>query len=295
MSLNTRYNKKQSQELLKEALSKNTYPHKSDKVLETYPYTLDKNRERLKKLRSRTRKQWFAENKQQIEIWSWTSEVSNHSQRISHHYDIAIHKWEELFSRHSSTTSFPTVQLSTLDTAWKFVNFVDSELKKLWLEGDDLYQDILVQVNSMKQLFQEQAEEKNTVTSITISHELNPLNICMMWDWVEGSCLAKSSWTGNNYSVFTNALEVNKSVFYIRDQNGGIIGRVLVAIDRSKKVLRFPMYYSGTSIDLDPYFDTYLEDLVEKSKLSMWWKVWSVDILICESRYKDPQYKRDLE
>ncbi len=57
------------------------------------------------------------------------------------------------------------------------------------------------------------------------------MRVLMMGNWVDGSCLSFYSSVGNFWSTAINALDINKSVFYFEDQNGNIIGRVLVAID----------------------------------------------------------------
>jgi hypothetical protein len=112
-----------------------------------------------------------------------------------------------------------------------------------------------------------------------------------MGNWVEGSCLAFDNATENYYSAFTNALDVNKAVFYIEDERGNIIGRVLTAITNSGELLRFPLYTKGApNIDLDKYFNQYIKELAKKCKLTLTKNSNSkedVELLISEEWYDE--------
>lgn len=53
--------------------------------------------------------------------------------------------------------------------------------------------------------------------------ETDPMRVLMMGNWVDGSCLSFYSSVGNFWSTAINALDINKAVYYIEDQNGNIV------------------------------------------------------------------------
>ena len=88
----------------------------------------------------------------------------------------------------------------------------------------------------------------------------------MMGEWVDGSCLKYGDI--NYWSAIANAVDINKAVFYIKDENGNILGRVLCAITNKGRLIRFPLYHKGqTNIDLDKYFNQYIKEMARNSGL----------------------------
>ena len=123
---------------------------------------------------------------------------------------------------------------------------------------------------------------------VSIEKELDPLKILMMWNWVDWSCLNFYEWQGNFMYVITNAIDVNKSVFYVRDNKEKVIWRVLLAIDEDKKAVTFKLYKKwNPKTDVEKYCITYIKDYC--LKLWLWlnwdpkkvknisWAMWYVD------------------
>ena len=66
----------------------------------------------------------------------------------------------------------------------------------------------------------------------------------MMWNWVDWSCLSFYNSIWNYYSSISNTIDVNKWVFYIKDEEWTILWRCLITIWNDKKLSRYSMYYS---------------------------------------------------
>jgi hypothetical protein len=124
---------------------------------------------------------------------------------------------------------------------------------------------------------------------IVIEREIDPIKIALMGTIVQGSCLHCD---GINYwSSVTNATEANKMVFWIKDQNGSILGRVLCGIDSENKIVRFPVYYTGlTSLDLNTFMNQYLREFKDKFGLKgLNGNKDKVENLVMSRWYKDPE------
>ncbi len=275
MYFSTSKNRDYAKELLTEYTHKNCYPHKSNKILNCYPYTKDKNKTWIEETFSNEQREiWFSENKRVITIQNYQNNSStNTSERISHHLNDANSILEKL-------------GFDTCTDAGNLINYFNSIVKKKESEiHGNLFNDLKLQVNSILKLVRDRKAVK--IDEITIYRELNPLRVLMMGNWVVGSCLSYYSNAKNYWSCFTNALEANKAVFYIESENR-IIGRVLVAIDNHKNIVRFPLYYSGNIIvDLNPYFDAYITDLAKKCSLGINGNVSNVKLLFCDEWYSD--------
>jgi hypothetical protein len=116
----------------------------------------------------------------------------------------------------------------------------------------------------------------------------------MMGNWVDGSCLSFYNEVWNYWSAITNALEVNKWVFYIEDEMWNIIARVLVCLDNEWKLDIHPMYFKwNIEVDLQKFFDKYIKELalqlwilngVNWYRYDDWVRSW-VKLLFCEDWY----------
>ena len=227
---------------------------------------------------------WLEKNEKMIQIGAW-AEKANLSKDLIHFTTIA-------------NTKLKTMGLQEQADAGKLVNYFDTfvkpkvaELKwKSSLDAtifDTFYADLLLQVQSIKNV--QKTWKAKEITSITIYRETNPLNVTMMWNWVDGSCLSFYSSVWNYWSAATNALDINKGVFYIKDQTGNIIGRVLTAIDDHGKMLRFHLYKKwNIEIDLDTHIDTYLKEIAQKSGLWLNGDIEKVKLLNGDDWYRDP-------
>ncbi len=284
MYLKTSINKEQFKDIL-QAYTKNESIGNVKKLLDN-----PKNNE----WRSKMEGQWIdmsyflQEHRQTFQIQK--DEEYSHDQDIQHFYGIAKGYMQQL----GYDDEIQTVEdlVSVFQREWKPKENQELIYQKSWFtqsEFDQIFANIELQVRSIQELFHSQ-KAKN-ITSITLYRETNPMRVLMMGNWVDGSCLSFYSSVGNFWSTAINALDINKSVFYFEDQNGDIIGRVLVAIDNNWNLLRFHMYKKGNiSINLDQYFDPYIRDIVQKSSMWMNGDVELVDLLNGEKWYKDPVY-----
>jgi hypothetical protein len=109
-----------------------------------------------------------------------------------------------------------------------------------------------------------------------------------MWNWVDWSCLSFYSNVWNYYSAVSNTIDVNKWVYYIRDQDGVLLWRVLVTIWKDKKITRYRMYYSwNVWVDLNKYFNEYVTQISDNIWLEMNWSQNEVENIECDEWYKD--------
>lgn len=204
---------------------------------------------------------------------------------------------------------------------WHFVNVANRKLEQLWLplqstygaliqyfdtvlkknksairsasnmspdNFDEIYADLDFQIQNIRDILVR--KRVKDITKIKIYRETNPMRVLMMWNWVDGSCLSYYSDIGNYWSTATNALDANKAVFYIEDQNGDIIWRVLVAIDTRRKLVRFPVYKKwNINVDLNIYFNEYIKQFAEDFELWINGDEDDVDLIYWESWYVDPK------
>ena len=58
-------------------------------------------------------------------------------------------------------------------------------------------------------------------------------------------------------------VEINKRVLWAKNSKGKVLGRVLIAVDKNKNIVHFPIYYA-TSLKLDRFFADYVKELAKK-------------------------------
>lgn len=208
---------------------------------------------------------------------------------ILHHFTVAKDKLKKLWLE----TNFRDF--------WELLNYFDSQVKpkkeelksesKLsWESFENLFNDLLLQVQSIKRI--NTSWKARNITKIKIYKETNPLRVLMMWKWFDWSCLSFYHTFWNYWSTATNALDINKWVYYIEDQDSNIIWRVLTAIDEEWKLLRFYIYKKWNIwVDLDKYFNEYIKNIAEKSWLWLNWNIEKVSLINWEKWYKDPVKK----
>lgn len=81
-----------------------------------------------------------------------------------------------------------------------------------------------------------------------------------------GSCLDFANPLANYPATFVNALDANKAVFFITDENKQIIGRVLVGIDEKNQIHRAQFFFKDGIAEIEDgrieeIFDVYLTNL----------------------------------
>ncbi len=271
-------NKDQFKQILQHAINN---PHSTWDIS-----VLEKNQKWLnsEKIGNKNMKLWQERNEQKYTIWESNWKVDK-TKNIEHFVNIANIKLELL-------------GLKAQENSGNLVNYFNSEVKKnietlrknsklSVKEFETLYNDLILQVQSLNNLFKE--SKAKTITSITIYKETNPVKVLMMGNVVDGSCLNFYSIVWNYWSTATNALDINKWVFFIEDQSGNIIGRVLTAIDNEWKLLRFRTYVKwNIEVNLSNYFNEYIKSLAEKIWLKLNGDIRKVDLLNGKKWYEDP-------
>ncbi len=283
MYSSTTINKKHAFELIQRYLNGEVYTWNWD-ILQTYPYNRSENRKFLKRRFWWRKDKWLSRNEKVYDIeeeGGVEEKTDNIPERISHHLKVANEKFEILEIKDEKWN------LAQFKTHWKLIDYFDTKLKTQEdkYRGYHTFADLAFQIKAIKDLLKTKRAKK--VSKIKIYHELEPLKIAMMWNWVDNSCLSYYSSVWNYWSAITNALEVNKWVFYIEDEHGNVIARVLVWIDDEGGIDVHPMYFKwNIGIDLNRYFNEYIEDLITKMwhKNLKWYRL-DVELLFCDDWY----------
>ncbi len=281
MYSSTKINKQHAFDLIQRYLSGKVYDW-SWNIYETYPYNRDENQEFLEHTLKDKAEIWLSRNDKVYNIEETENleeKIDNIPERIAHHLKIANEKLKLLEVKDEKWNFIG------FKTHWKLIDYFDTKLKKDKEKYDqNLFADLELQVHAIKDLLKTKNTKK--VSKIKIYHELEPLKIAMMWKWVDNSCLSYYSTVWNYWSAITNALEVNKWVIYIEDENGNIIARVLVWIDNNWNLEIHPVYYKwNVWIDLKKYLDEYIDNLVSELWVTKHWDRDNVKILFCDDWY----------
>ena len=276
--------------LLKNYLEENCYPQKS--LLKSYPYNLENNLNWVKNqfgsgfLGMLKARRFFSENREKFSVEESFNKKREEAEikNLKHHLDISnniLKKYEiEIFDNYE-------------DLAKYFSNKKNIENLKEKINEND-FNNLELQVNSIKKILSSKTKEE--ISEISIYLELNPIKICLMGNKVDGSCLSfYNSDHENNYywSVFSNMVDMNKLVFYIKDENKNIISRVLCCFNNDKTLMRFNLYSKGKigeKYNLDKYFDVYIKKLAKKFDIKLSNEL-DNENLNCEDWYVDYVYK----
>ncbi|MBI5470152.1 hypothetical protein HY968_02410 [Candidatus Kaiserbacteria bacterium] len=245
-----------------------------------YPQNRQENRRWLeKRLSPEARAAWSADMRKEYMLSGLTPLQDNVQIRIRNFLDVAAQ-------------IVPTIPVAFRPSPSEIAAL---ELFERWFSGIDAkknadsvwYKDMRVQIEGIRQASNSVLKKGHMPKKLVFEKERDPMRSLMMGTWVSGSCLDASEF--NAWSVFTNACEINKGVIWIKDERGGILGRVLIAIDRNKGLVRFPVYYTSYGLNLDTYVNTYLKDIASDLELTTAGKMDDVELLFCGGWYKDPQ------
>ncbi|UFX83225.1 hypothetical protein [Candidatus Absconditicoccus praedator] len=284
MALSTQINKKQINKLLIDYF-KGKFDNLEDGKLNQYD--TKRNKKWLRKhLNKKQQKIWLSRNTKIINVLGdEDNQAENIESRIDHHFEVAIRKINEI---NSLGFDFEV----EFDSSGNLVNYFNSEIKKSKKQikeassEEDLFDDLELQIREIEELFK--GKKSKEANKIIIERELDPLNSLMMGNRVEGSCLSFNRGLGNYYSVISNTIDVNKAVFYVKDENYNILGRCLVTIGNDNKISRYKMYYNGNvSASIDNYFDKYIKELSEKLGLQLNGSSRRVKKIECDKWYDD--------
>ncbi len=282
MSWNPEYNKHQINKLLMNYLL-----WKFDVIEDMNQYDTPKNKNWLEnnlndeqqKIRlSNNRQEFIVDDKHWEDDWKENIKI-----RLHNHMEIAknkINEFNELWYDFIIEFSSP----------WSLVEYYNTIIKKessgLKEKNESLFADLKLQIDEIQWLFQTYKSKK--VNKVIIERELNPLKSLMMWNRVDWSCLSFYSTVWNYYSAISNTIDVNKWVYYLRDEHGTLLWRCLITIGNDKKLSRYKMYYNG-NVDgpLDDYFDNYTTQLAHDMRLQLNGDEDTVINIECEEWYKD--------
>lgn len=257
-------------ELIKNYLQDKTYPL-TKRIWQSYPWTHSKNQAWLRKNISN---KWWAKNFRKVyETSSEDVKKTNVAERISNHLADARRILQRLGFESSS---FGVAQIEA--------KYKEIFSKKHRYDSSEI-QDLKTQISALKSLQGQQAATTLKVgMKIIIQPEFNPMEILQMGNYVANSCLATTG--ANSWSAVVNAVEVNKRILWAKDSKGNILARLLIAIDKKKKLLRFPIYYAS-DMDLNRFFNDYLRDLARKCDFGLNGDKSKVKLLFSERWYSD--------
>ncbi|HSH01652.1 MAG TPA: hypothetical protein VLL52_03975 [Anaerolineae bacterium] len=95
--------------------------------------------------------------------------------------------------------------------------------------------------------------------SLTLAISQDPLDIFHMGTPFD-TCLSPGN--ANFFSVFANAADINKQVLFLRDQQGQIVGRCLLALNDDGHLLTFNPYCHDSEFKFDQTVGQFARDLV---------------------------------
>ena len=293
MSVSPDHNKAQILKLLRDYLS-----GEFDDVSLLKQYKTERNIAWLENnLTPSQQKIWISSNIKEIDIWWNPTQLLHESsesvivQRVENHFQTAVEKIKQMnmlgFSFQESFANSGELQKVFNMTIKKS----EDAIKKR--DTQNLFEDLKFQIESIQSLKQKKWKVKSTaVEKVMIQREHDPLKSLMMWNWVEGSCLSLYSTVWNYWSSISNTVDVNKGVYYIRDEKWELLWRCIITIGQDKKITRYKMYYAqNTGIDIDELFSDYTREIAEKMWLELNGSQYQVEDIEGEKWYKDGEVK----
>jgi hypothetical protein len=269
--------------LAEKYLKEETYPSKKS-IIESFPWNMEHNQK------------WCANNLEN-DVWikKYTKEYqltkedlnqTNYEERIEHH----ISEVNRYFEKLGENYILKPLTLENLPDVEKEVNRFVSNAEKTKMPSDHLnwFKDVQTQIKSIRTLFGQKQSSSKYNSKIKICMEFNPMEILNMGNCVNGSCLA--TYGINYWSSMVNAYEINKKVLWAKNSKGEIIARLLIAVDKDKFIVRFPIYYN-TDIDLNKFFNKYLVSLAKDCNFSLNGNIDNIENLLFKQWYKDPVEK----
>lgn len=286
MSINPRFNKKQFREILIRYLNWDL-----DNVSEMRQFDTPANQKWLNEnLNPEQQKIWLDKNRAEFEIKNNSEELENNSsENIAHHIRVANDKINEINSFGFEFNNFDN--LSELEKYFnETIKKQKSQIKQK--TGNNIFEDLEFQIKSAKEILQKSKNQKSPkIQKVIIEREQNPLKVMMMWNCVNWSCLSFYNNIGNYYSTVANAIDANKAVFYIYNQENQIIARVLATIGQDRKLTRYKMYYSWWNYsNLNDIFNKYFLDLANRMNIKINWDENQVENIESEAWYRDWEY-----
>lgn len=91
---------------------------------------------------------------------------------------------------------------------------------------------------------------------IIVTSEEDPIKTLQMGECVNNSCLSLSG--SNAFAVIANAVDINKKIAWIKDENDNILGRILMAITEDGKLVGFRAFANDPRIDINPAIKDFL-------------------------------------
>ena len=261
--------KKHTYLLLQAYLMEKTYPFEKD-ITKSYPYSHKKNKAWAR--RNLKNEVWLTKFTRTYKITKEDLLKTNVQERMEHHFNDAI----QILARLGEVVTERSVE----NIERLYSKHRDNKEQK------NLIEDLKTQLNALKSLEGQTKVTSRVGEKITLEPEFNPLKVLQMGNVVSGSCL--STYGINYWSTIVNAVEINKRVIWAKDHHGRIIGRMLIAIDRKKKIVSFPIYYA-TNLNLKRLFTLYLQDLADKCKFGLNGKAKQVTNIILDDWYYDSE------
>lgn len=282
MSINPAYNKDQINSLLYNYLL-----WKFENIQDCKQYDTENNNKWLaENLTEEQQKIWLSSNREEISLDQEINDksINNLNNLIEENYNNCINIINLI---NELWFNFKT----NFDKYWQLLEYYNIHIKNCnkdieKRDKQNLTQDLENQINLIKKLFKEK-KWKNS-KKIIIEKELNPIKCLMMWNVVDWSCMSFYFHESNYYSCISNTIDVNKWIFYIKNEKWNILWRCIITIWNDKKISRYKMWYSSNINEpIDKYFDDYTIKLSKKMWLKLNWDQNKVENIECDKWYKD--------
>jgi hypothetical protein len=114
--------------------------------------------------------------------------------------------------------------------------------------------DIKNRINIMKS--SEGIKSSPIPKKIIVTSEEDPIKTLQMGEHVSNSCL--SLFGNHTFAIIANAVDVNKKIAWIKDENDNILGRILMAITEEGKLVGFRVFENDPRINIKPAIKDFL-------------------------------------
>ncbi|MDD4062472.1 MAG: hypothetical protein PHV25_01700 [Candidatus Pacebacteria bacterium] len=120
--------------------------------------------------------------------------------------------------------------------------------------------DIKNRINIMKS--SEGIKSSPIPKKIIVTSEEDPIKTLQMGEHVSNSCL--SLFGNHTFAIIANAVDVNKKIAWIKDENDNILGRILMAITEEGKLVGFRAFENDPRINIKPAIKDFLHSYAQE-------------------------------
>lgn len=258
------------------AHSKNL-PFLEDLILGKSPLNYKENQEWLKEMERKINvKAWLEGLKKEYSV----SKDKIYYEKLKKHLEIEIREIFKYLKKYGIVEKYAIEEFQSIEILEKMFKNHQQEIDK---KDSNAIRERLNQIKSLWGIASSSLPEK-----VILETENNPLKILQMGEKVTGSCLGVRGVYED--SVVANAIDINKKILWIKDPEGKILGRVLMAISDEGKLVGFRLYNNDPRLKLAPLIKDYLSSFAKMLNTEIG-KKGNIRTLVAKSWYNDGIYE----